>query len=154
MSLRTRRIIYLSFIGVFVVAGPLLVLYARGYRYSADRSTLALTGTLVVSTIPKGANIELNGVPVKYTTPTTLTAIPPNPYHIKLTKSGYKPWTKNITLPTGGALFISNIQLWRDALPISLADGDYQQFAPNPDGTGGVLTSWRGNQEQIWYFSN
>src|SRR3989338_6890431 len=104
MTLRARRWVYLSFIITFAAAAPLVILYTQGYRYNLKRQRLDPTGTLVLSTVPRGAAISLNGQTLKFVTPKTLQAIPPATYNIKLSIDGYRPWEKKLQIKAGAAL--------------------------------------------------
>src|SRR3990167_10956256 len=77
MTLRARRIVYSLFIAAFIVTAPLVIIYTQGYRYNLKHQRLEPTGTLVLSTIPKGATISLNGQVIKFLTPKTLQAVLP-----------------------------------------------------------------------------
>jgi len=152
MTLRARRWVYLSFIITFAAAAPLVILYTQGYRYNLKRQRLDPTGTLVLSTVPRGAAISLNGQTLKFVTPKTLQAIPPATYNIKLSIDGYRPWEKKLQIKAGAALFVSNIRLWKNSIPEKISEGLYQLFSASPDGTSVIFTVWRGNLEQFFRF--
>src|SRR3989344_699546 len=121
MTLRARRIVYSLFIIVFLGVAPLIILYTQGYRYNPKHQRLDPTGTLVVSTVKKGATIALKGEADKFTPPKTLQAVIPGTYTIRLSKDGYKPWEKKLSVKAGEAVFVSNIRLWRESLPIKIS---------------------------------
>ena len=152
MTLGTRRIVYSLFITAFIILAPLIILYTKGYRYNPKHQRLDSTGTLVVSSIPKGAAIILNGQSSKFTTPKTLQAVKPDVYSIKLSKNGYHDWEKHLPIRAGEALFISNIHLWRDDTPKKIFDITYRLAAPNREGSSLLLTSFGDKSEKIYLF--
>ena len=152
MTLRARRIVYSLFIAAFIVTAPLVIIYTQGYRYNLKHQRLEPTGTLVLSTIPKGATISLNGQVIKFLTPKTLQAVLPGTYTIRLSKDSYKTWEKRLKVKAGEAIFVSNVRLWRETMPKRLSQAIYQIFSPNPDTTAILLTTWSANKEQLLLF--
>lgn len=152
MTLGFRRGVYLIFMITFAAAAPLVILYTQGYRYNPKHQRLDPTGTLVLSTVPRGATISLNNQTLKYVTPKTLQAIPPANYTVKLSKDGYWPWEKKLQIKAGSAVFVSNIRLWQKAIPEKVSSGIYQLFSISPDNTSLILSSWRDNTEQFFRF--
>src|SRR3989338_2860476 len=59
-NLAWRRAVYVFFIIVFLIVTPLVVLYSQGYRYNFKRGKVQKTGILIISSIPKSADIYLN----------------------------------------------------------------------------------------------
>ena len=56
-DLALRRTIYILFIVIFLIAAPLVVLYSEGYRYNLKRGKIQKTGILIISSLPKKADI-------------------------------------------------------------------------------------------------
>lgn len=152
MTLRARRIVYSLFIAAFIITAPLIIIYTQGYRYNLKHQRLDPTGTLVLSSIPKGATITLNSQAVKFLTPKTLQAVLPGTYTIRLNKDGYKTWEKRMEVKAGEAVFVSDIRLWRETMPERLSQSIYQIFSPNLDTTAILLTAWSTNKEQLLLF--
>src|SRR6185295_4991598 len=117
MKIITRRVIAFVFALLFVVAAPLLLLYAIGYRYSSKTHSFIKTGTFVISTIPEGADIYLNDQKYSSATPSTITSVPPATYELKLEKNGYYPWAKKFILEPDRAIFASGIRLFQTTSP-------------------------------------
>ena len=63
MTLKARRIMRTIFLLAFLIATPLVSLYAAGYKFSLQKGGLQKTGMLILDTEPQGARIYLNGVP-------------------------------------------------------------------------------------------
>ncbi len=145
MSLATRRIIYIFFIIAFLVITPSVCFYAAGYKIG-PHLRLQKTGSLVLETKPKGAQIYLNGKiqrnfikkflnPTRsyITTPTKIKRLQPGEYKVKLTLPNYWPWQKKITIHPGKITLLENITLFKKNLPLILLPGQFTSlsFSPN-----------------------
>jgi len=104
---------YISFIILFFIIAPILLLYSSGYKYDWSLKKLIKTGLIVIEVQPRGADIILNNKAIKKT-PTTLTNLLPGTYTLKLEKEGYLPWQGDITIKSGKAKNLSGIMLFRD----------------------------------------
>ena len=127
MTLRTRRILYITCILIFLLAAPPLVLYTTGFRYDWEYRRLVETGSLVVKSQPTGAAIYLNGQLYKETTPTIINNILPGKINLEVKKDGYHIWQKNLAVYPRITTFVENIKLFlRSAsetyLPAPVAD--------------------------------
>lgn len=87
---------FLLFVLVSVTTG--IVLYANGYRFSfsPDSAGISKTGILNASSIPKGAQVYING----HLTSATDNAInlTPGKYEVTIAKDGYNPWKKDVQI--------------------------------------------------------
>lgn len=133
MILRTRRIIYLAFILVFILITPVIILYATGYRYNFQKHRFQKTGILIIKSEPSGANIYLNGGVQKNTTPARIADLIPENYLIEVGKDGYHSWQKNLPVASNLTTFAENITLFGNNLPIVLIDGDVSYLTASPD---------------------
>lgn len=133
MQLGLRRLLYSTFILLFLVAAPLIILYASGYRYNFKAHRLQKTGLLIIETKPKAAKIYLNNQLNKNTTPAELKNLLPDEYLIKLEKDGYYPWTKKLKIASNLTTFANNIILFKKGLPILKQPGliIWAKQAPN-----------------------
>ena len=96
MTLLYRRITYITFIIIFLILAPAAILYTQGFRYNFHYSRVQKTGIMIISSMPRRAQISLNGtVYDKDTTPTKVENMLPGDYEITLTKEGYHNGTKN-----------------------------------------------------------
>lgn len=87
---------FLLFVLVSVTTG--VVLYANGYRFSvsSDKAGLSKTGILNASSVPKGAQVYIDG----HLTSATDNAInlTPGKYEVTIAKDGYNPWKKDVQI--------------------------------------------------------
>ncbi len=92
IQLAKRIFFIITFFGIIF----LIIAFARGYRPSLKEKKLVSTGILTISSLPKSAQVFLNGE-LKGITDVNLT-LPPGKYLVEVKKDGYLPWKKEITL--------------------------------------------------------
>lgn len=93
-------------IGLFIAVGTIAaILYANGYALdlsgngTGNVKFLEGTGLLVTTSRPDGARVSING---HLTTATNNTInLAPGKYDVEITKDGYLPWKKKITIKKG-----------------------------------------------------
>src|SRR5689334_10585410 len=101
MPVMLRRILIIaSYLGVgfaIVVTTILLVAYGQGYSYDLRTHHFNLNGLLILSSVPGGASISLNGKLNSHKTPyrTYTTA---QSYEVVISKSGYFTWRKTVNV--------------------------------------------------------
>lgn len=86
---------------VFVVATPLLILYASGYRLD-DAFKIASTGGIFVSAPQSGTAIYIDGELIRKTSAFQKNAfvqnLRPGEYNISVSKDGYQGWEKRLSV--------------------------------------------------------
>ena len=97
MTLRRRVVLIVTGILLFIALGPLIVLLAQGYGYDFKNGHITITGTLVIKTEPRDAEVLLNGEP-EGETPMVRRFLAQNEYLVEITKPGYRPWRKRINV--------------------------------------------------------
>jgi len=134
ISLR-RRLFYTTFLIIFFIITPLLILYALGYSVS-NGFKLQKTGILVIASEPKYAKIYLNGELQRdflkqfynkdsyKTTPQKIKDLTPGEYNIKLELDGYWPWEKKLAVWPGQSTFAEDVKLFKKDTPVSLLQGE------------------------------
>ncbi|OGH07777.1 MAG: hypothetical protein A2W22_01005 [Candidatus Levybacteria bacterium RBG_16_35_11] len=94
-----KKLIIPLIIIIFLVLGTTIaVLYGKGYRFgfTNGRPDVSGTGLLVVTSLPDGAQVFING---HLTTATDNTInLFPGTYSVKIAKEGYFPWEKKLVL--------------------------------------------------------
>ena len=61
MSIRSRFALIVSGIIIFGIFAPVILFFARGFRYDFANHEIIRTGLLVVKSEPRGAQVFLNG---------------------------------------------------------------------------------------------
>ncbi|MAG28802.1 hypothetical protein CL632_01480 [bacterium] len=128
MTLKTRRILYLSFIVIFFVVAPPLVLYTAGFRYDFKYNRVVETGSLVAKTYPENASIFLNGEQIPESTPTILNTILPGKINLLLELEGYHSWEKEIEIKPRITTFEERVKLFSESDPIQVLDKKIHKY--------------------------
>lgn len=101
LSLAKRRVYFFSLIASFLIAVPLLIFYALGYRIE-NVTTLKVvpTGGLYIATDTAGAEIFLNNAPVRETGAFRkafyIQNLEPGAVNVRVAKSEYHAWEKEL----------------------------------------------------------
>jgi len=146
MSSKIRNILFIAFIGLFVIITPLVMLYAAGYEFNWEAKKIQKTGTLNIITDPKGAKVYLDGKVLTETslasfinkarpvyTPAKIKNLLPGEYLVKLEAEGYWPWEKKADIYPGEALNLDKIILIKKDLPILAAAEALTGAITSPD---------------------
>lgn len=110
---RTKRqqlirstVVYSVMTTLVLVGLSLAIFYLLGYRFNADSRTINQGGLLQVETRPNGARITLDGGSASATTPERLT-VGAGSHSVRLTREGYRPWQKTITVEPSGVHWLN-----------------------------------------------
>lgn len=121
----TRYLILLLIIVVFFVLAPLIVLYVSGTGFNFGENLSAGTGILDIQSDPNDAEVFINGEKID-STPTTERFIKQGSYTIKVSKSGYRSWEKQLFVEAGQVTYAGTlgdlIKLLPDEQPIRIDD--------------------------------
>lgn len=88
---------YVLLAGVIAGSTLLLVSYGSGYSYDFKQHKFVSNGLLILGTTPGSARLTIDGRLTRRVTPFRST-FRVGQYDIKLTKDGYRPWSKRITI--------------------------------------------------------
>lgn len=164
MKLPTRRALFWASVAVFAVLAPLVAGYALGYRFDFTRGGVVRTGALLVETEPGGAAVHIDGTFVKHTgailSATALVRdLAPRSHRVRIEKSGYRSWEKEIEIQPAIVTEIRHVRLWPIA-PITEELGELTsagvEVVPgsvqfSPDGTHLVWETGRAPGERSWF---
>lgn len=117
-----RLTIMLVLICCFFVVSPILIMYTAGYRYDLQTKQIKQTGVISIDTAPRDANVFLNDVLINKKIPIRLANRAPGAYTIKFTKPGYHDWQKEITVESKKTVYLKNITLFKNNLPVAIID--------------------------------
>ena len=105
-----------AFITFFLLVFFLATFSSSGMEYNSNSGTFEKMGVLDIESFPSGAEIFVDGVKQKKTTPAVLLSIPLGKRHIKLKKRGFFSWEKDVSIGEKEAVRVSNAFLF----PINL----------------------------------
>jgi len=135
MTLRLRRIIYISLIILFTVSAPVIILYTAGYRWNAKKFSLEKTGLIFISTAPAKTDIYVNGQLRAKTSPALVKNLLPDTYDVRIEAGGYLPWQKKLEVRSQLTTFVNKLTLLKDRLPTLIIAGKIDTLALAPDKT-------------------
>jgi hypothetical protein len=153
MTLKTRRILSLIFIILFLTLTPAIMLYAAGYRLGKNGLSVQRTGMFIIDSKPKGAKIFIDGKLQKtwsismfneskdITTPAKIKNLLPGEYNLKLELDGYWSWQKKLTVSPGASTFAENIYLFKNNLPVQVASANIESIRLSPSKNQAVILS-------------
>lgn len=128
----------------------MVVLYTAGYRYNFGTGRIVQTGVLSASSIPKGANILLDGTDDRATTPSLLKNLFPGDHELTVKKNGYSTWKKVLTVESKRTTFADDIVLFLDGSPTLVRETDLRAVSMSPQGTKAVYALTKGQWTEIW----
>ncbi|MFA5047806.1 MAG: PEGA domain-containing protein [Patescibacteria group bacterium] len=135
MTLLYRRLVYSIFIIIFLIVTPLVILYAEGYRYNFQKGRVQKTGILIISSLPKKAEVYLNEKKIdKQKTNAKIEYILPGDYEIKLVKEGYHNWQKKLPICENLTTFAEKIILWKNSQPQKISTLSSTNWQESPSG--------------------
>ena len=153
MTLRTRRILSLIFIILFLAITPVIMFYAVGYRLSKNGLAIQKTGMFIIDSKPRGAKIFIDGKPQTtwfssifnkknfMSTPAKIKNLLPGEYNLRLELGGYWNWQKKLTVNSGASTFAENIYLFKNDLPAQIAPAATKSIHLSPDKNQAVILS-------------
>ncbi len=116
MHHQARNLIFLIFATVFVIGAPIIVFYTAGYRLNFNTWRVQQTGVIALSSLPKGANISLDGLPLNAKTPYVIQRLSPRDHTVTLQKDGYKSWSQKLSVNSGQTSY-ATVTLFADSKP-------------------------------------
>jgi len=139
MTLKTRRIIYISLIIIFLAAAPLTILYSQGYSFDWQKKTFVKTGSFYLKSYPLSANIFIDGKK-SGTAPLYAKRLLPKTYSVEINKNGFYPWQKNLKIESQIVTEARNILLIPENPQVKTIDENLSPdfslagyFLKNPD---------------------
>lgn len=147
-----RKTFFWTAVFLFLVAAPLLILSASGFRYDFQEKSLIQTGTLVLKTQPEGARVWINQEEQGERTPAEIEQLLPQRYSVRVEADDFHPWQKEVDVREAEITLKDNILLIPKKIPLSpVASKGIRTFALAPDGRH-IAYSRReeGSDESVW----
>ena len=141
MNYIVRKILFILFVTLFIVAAPSLILYAQGYRLNLPLTPggklIVKTGGIYLKVDPKQAEVYINGQLsektdyfFKYSLVENLL---PRQYRVEVKKSGYQTWQKDLDVKEKEVTEARNILLFPDKLGFKSAEENIEDILVSPD---------------------
>lgn len=136
MTKKTRTILFLALIFLFLITAPSVVLYFQGYRIDANRKKIVQTGGISIAAWPKYLQVELDGKPKKTTGflsgKTFLQNLLPGTHTVTIKKNGYLTWQKELEVRERRVTEVHNIILWPEDLLWEQLIEDVENYWASP----------------------
>lgn len=110
MTRETRRLIFIIFLGIFVIAAPVIILYAWGFNFDFEEKIFVDAGGIYLKSIPPRAEIYINDIS-RGKTSDFIRHLPPQIYEVRVIKDEYHVWRKNLIVESGLVAKANNIFL-------------------------------------------
>jgi hypothetical protein len=110
MTRETRRLIFIIFLGIFIIAAPVIILYAWGFNFDFKEKIFVDTGGIYLKSTPSRAEIYVDGIP-RGKTSDFIRRLQPKIYNVKVIKEEYYPWQKNLIVEPSLVTKANNIFL-------------------------------------------
>jgi hypothetical protein len=102
MMRRTRTLLFVFFGIFFLLAAPSVILYSQGYRLDWETKQITQVGAFYFDVTPNHADIFINdkfaGKTGRFVGTSLSQSLPPNTYHIRVSKDGHHSWEKNLQI--------------------------------------------------------
>lgn len=108
----------LFFIMLFMIVAPVIVLFAKGYRFNLEDGIFVYSGSITIKSWPRNVDIYLDGK--KQTDKNyniindayTINGVKPGSYTLSCEKEGYSEWKKDIYIHSGVSTEFWNVILF------------------------------------------
>ncbi|MCP6720350.1 MAG: hypothetical protein KJI72_03490 [Patescibacteria group bacterium] len=124
MKRRIRNTLFAIFVSLFFVVGGYLTLTAQGWVVDINNLSIVKTGALFLKFSPDDAIPTINDkIPQHISSGLIQSGIliknlTPGNYVVKLSKSGYEDWVKNLSVKSGLVTAASQIKLWPNNISV------------------------------------
>lgn len=108
----------------FSLIGFLLVMTAMGFRYNPHTQRYQKTGMIIATNPPRESVLVLDGRKLALKPSTRIPNLLPGTYRLRVTKSGYLPWEKTVTVEPSFVVNLGTITLFRQH-PIKITNNQH-----------------------------
>lgn len=137
MTKRSRTVLFILLLLVFLCIGPAIIMYSQGYRFDLNKIKFLETGGIYVKTNPGDADVSLDN---KYQNRTSgfsrdllIQNLLPKNHKIKIEKEGYYSWEKTLAVEEKKVSEAKYVILFPTDIPFSSIGSDIKSFYPFPD---------------------
>lgn len=152
MTLAIRRLIYIIFILIFLIAAPVILLYTTGYNYNFKKGALLETGVLLLDALPADAQFNLDGQPMTEKLPARISNLKPKDYTAEIKKDGFNSWKKTLSVGSGETVYATNIFLPKIDLPRLLSSKKIEQAIYLEESNQFIFVTETGGQTMVVRF--
>ncbi len=137
MTKRSRTILFLACLFLFILITPTVIFYAQGYRVDFDRKKISQTGGIYIKTLPKQVEIYMDGELKKKTDfffgSALIENVLPKEYKVQIKKEKYYSWEKTLSVVEKKVTEAKNIILFSQVLESKILTKRVESFWFSPD---------------------
>lgn len=150
MSHRLRRLIFYTFLLIFLAITPCILLYAQGYSFDWQKKSLDKTGALYVRSYPKNISVYVDGK-ARDKTPCLIKRLSPGKYQVTLKAPGFYTWQKTLAISENLVTEAREIIMVpkNPSLELTLLEESINQFSLSSEGK--KMIYFNQNKQQIFY---
>lgn len=147
-----RFIITIITLIVIGMAAGVAIFLAKGYTFSPKEKRIVGTGILTVTSEPDAASVFIDGH-LTTATNATISQLTPKTYSVKLTKEGFIPWEKQMTIKEGlvTELKVTLFPSLPTIYPLTFTGVANPQLSPDGAKLAFVVTS--GKKAGVWVWT-
>ena len=132
MIYRTRTILFLILLVLFLIAAPLTVLYCLGWRFDWNTKSIIQPGVFYFKVWPKNAEVYLDAKLNKKTDlffgSVLIENLKPKKYNVEIKKDGFHIWQKNLEIKKREVTEAKNIVLVPKEPKFNLLNKNVEDF--------------------------
>lgn len=116
-----KKIFFWTLVVMFWLTSAAIIGYAFGYSFSLEKGVFVYTGSITLKTTPQVVDVYIDGVLMpskplnRINNSYHISGINPGSYLLEVKASGYKPWSKRITVHSGISTEFWNVVLVQDS---------------------------------------
>jgi len=143
MTKRTRTILFIICLVLFLIVAPSVIFYSQGYRIDFETKKISQTGALFLKVWPKNVEIYFDGKLKKKTDfffgSTLIENLLPKKYKVRVEKEGYFTWEKELEIKEKEVVDFKNIVLIPKNPNFKILGKEISAFYFSPDGKKIIL---------------
>jgi len=143
MKKKTRNILFLILVAIFLIAVPFFIIYSQGYRIDFENRKLTQTGALFFKIEPGRSEVLISKDKLKKTSflfhSALIENLIPKKYKIEILKDGYYSWYKELEVKAKTVTESKGIILIPKNPEITVASKNTQQIWELPDNKNYIL---------------
>ena len=157
MNKRTRLIILLVCVVLFLLIAPLLVAYSMGYRFDFEKMKVVATGGIYVRTFPAAGQIiidsNISEKPGLFANSIFVQSLLPKNHTVSIKKDGYYDYFKTLPVQENQVTKIENVFLIKKLITFSDVSDKIDYFSISPNNQSIITASTDGKNTVLNYFS-
>ena len=137
MTKKSRTVLFLICLILFLIIAPLAIFYSQGYRFDFETKKITQTGGLFLKVIPKQVEVFVDGKLTKKTDfffgSALIENLLPKKYRVSIKKERCLPWEKNLEIREKEVTEAKDIILFPEDPNLTILTKDVEDFWLSPD---------------------